>query len=68
MKEYLVIRIANKPDGSLAAPAQAFETETEAWKEFYRLCGIAVDSVNISDSVSILTRQGFEIDHKCFEH
>ena len=68
MKNYVVLRIANKQDGTVACPVASFETEAEAWKEFYRLCGQAVDSAHLMDSVAILNKEGFEIDHKCFEH
>lgn len=68
MKNFVIVRIANKPDGTVSVPVNAFETEALAWKEFYRLCGTAVDSVNPMDAVAILTKEGFLIDHKVFEH
>ena len=68
MKNFVVIRIANKQDGTISIPVAAFETEAEAWKEFYRLCGQAVDSTHLLDSVSILTKEGFEMEHRSFEH
>lgn len=68
MKEYLVVRFCQKQDGTSVAPVTACETEAEAWKAFYRLCGQAVDSEHLMDSVAILTKQGFELDYKCFEH
>lgn len=68
MKNYIVVRYANKPDHTEMARISAFESETEAWKEYYRFCGLAVDSENITDAVVIMTKDGFEIDHKCFVH
>ena len=68
MTQYLVIRIANKPDGSVAAPVIPFDDSVKAEKEFYRLCGLAVDSVNITDAVSLLTTRGEVIQQKCFFH
>ena len=68
MKNYFVIRLANKQDGTVAAPVAAYEGETEAWQELYRLCGQAVDSTHLVDSVTILTKQGFQLDYKSFEH
>lgn len=68
MKNFIVIRIANKTDGTASIPVSAFENEADAWKEFYRLCGTAVDSVHPLDAVSILTKDGFELDHKAFPH
>ena len=68
MKNFVIVRIANKPDGTVSVPVNAFETEALAWKEYYRLCGTAVDSVNPMDAVVILTKEGFELEHKVFEH
>ena len=68
MKEYLVVRFCNKQDGTVAAPVASFEDKTSAEKEFFRLCGQAVDSVHLTDSVSMLTKQGFELKHEYFEH
>ena len=68
MKNFVIVRIANKPDGTIAAPVYSFETEAEAWKEFYRQCAQAVDSTNLMDAVSILTKEGFEMDHRAFPH
>ena len=68
MKNFIVIRIANKSDDTAAIPVSAFENEADAWKEFYRLCGTAVDSVHPLDAVVILTKDGFELDHKAFAH
>ena len=68
MKEFVVVRICNKQDGSIACPVATYETEAEAQKEFFRLCGQAVDSVHLTDAVSMLTKQGFELRHEYFEH
>ena len=68
MKNFIVVRIANKADGTASIPVSAYENETDAWKEFYRLCGTAVDSAHPLDAVVILTKDGFELDHKAFVH
>lgn len=68
MKEYVVIRICNKQDGTVACPVSTFETEAEAQKEFFRQCGLAVDSTHLTDAVSLLTKQGFELKHEYFTH
>ncbi len=66
--EFAVIIIQNKQDGSANISRVAYESETEAWKGFYRSCGNAVDSDNLTDAVAILTKEGFELDHKCWVH
>lgn len=68
MKEYFVVRLCNKQDGTIACPVTACDTEAEALKAFFRLCGQAVDSEHLVDAVSLLNKEGFEIDHRCFEH
>lgn len=68
MKNYVVLRIANKADGTFNAPVQGFESESAAWKEFFRLCGAAVDSTHLVDSVVIMSKEGFELDHRVFLH
>lgn len=68
MKEFVVVRICNKADGTVAIPVASFETEDAAKKEFFRLCGLAVDSTHLTDAVSLLTKQGFELKHEYFTH
>ncbi len=68
MKNFVVVRIANKQDGTAAVPVSVFETENEARREFYRLCGQAVDSEHPMDAVSLLSREGFALEHKAFPH
>ena len=68
MKNFFVVRLANKQDGTVACPVASFETEAEAQKEYYRLCGQAVDSTHLIDSVVLLAAQGYEIKCETFEH
>ena len=68
MKNFAVVRICNKQDGTIAIPVSSFESETEAVKEYFRLCGLAVDSTHLTDAVTLLTKEGFELRHECFEH
>lgn len=68
MMNYFVVRLANKQDGTVACPVEAYENEADAQKAFFRLCGNAVDSTHLRDSVTMLTAQGFELRHETFEH
>lgn len=68
MKEFVVVRICNKQDGTVAVPVSTFETETDAQKEFFRQCGLAVDSTHLTDAVALLTKQGFELKYEYFTH
>lgn len=68
MKEFVVVRIANKQDGTVAIPVSSFEDEVSAEKEYYRQCGLAVDSTHLMDSVVLLHKVGYEIKHECFTH
>lgn len=68
MKEFVVVRIANKQDGTTVAPVKTFEDEQSAQKEFFRSAAAAVDSDNLTDAVSLLTKEGFEVRHEYFTH
>jgi len=68
MKEFFVVHLINKPDGTTSTPVSAYDTETEAWKNFYRLCGQAVDSVNYTDTLVLMNKRGLVLDAKPFEH
>lgn len=68
MKNYFVVRLCNKADSTVACPVSAHETEAEAQKEFFRQCGLAVDSTHIQDTVMMVTAQGFELRHETFAH
>ena len=68
MKEYFIVRLLNTQAGTHSYAVNACDTEAEAWKTFFRLCGQAVDSEHLTDSVSLLNKEGFEIDHRVFAH
>lgn len=66
--EFAVIILQNKQDGTANISRTPYATETEAWKAFYRSCGNAVDSENLTDAVIIMNKEGFTLDYKYFEH
>lgn len=68
MYEFFVVRFTNRADGTTGNTVTAFKTEAEALKEFFRQCGKAVDSTHITDSVSLLSKEGFELRHEFFTH
>lgn len=68
MRNYFVLRIANKLDGTAVVPASSYESKQDAQKEFYRLCGQAVDSTHLTDTVMLVSKEGVTLDFKCFEH
>lgn len=68
MQNYVVIRISVQPNGRIAAPVNAYETEDEAWRQYFTLCSQAVTSSYVFDSVVIMTKEGFTIEKKTFEH
>lgn len=68
MKNFVVIRFTNRVDGSTGNSVKPYETEAEALKEFFRQAGQAVDSTHLTDSVSLLTKEGFEMRHEFFTH
>ncbi len=66
--EFAVIIMQNKVDGTSNISRTPYASEAEAWKAFYRSCGNAVDSENLTDAVVIMTKEGFTLDHKYFAH
>ena len=44
------------------------EAEPDALKEFFRQAGQAVDTTHLTDSVTMLTKEGFELRHEVFLH
>ena len=68
MTEYVVVRFTNRLDGTFGNVVHGFETEADAMKDYFREAGKAVDSTHLTDSVSLLTKEGFEIRHDFFTH
>ena len=68
MYDFFVVRITNRLDGTFGNSVKAYESETEALKEFFRQAGQAVDTTHLTDSVTMLTKEGFELRHEVFLH
>lgn len=68
MYNYFIVRITNRQDGTFGNSVKAYEAEADALKEYFRQAGQAVDTTHLTDSVSLLTKEGFEVRHECFEH
>ena len=68
MFNYFIIRLTNRTDGTFGSLVHAFIVEAEALKDYFRECGKAVDSTHLTDSVSMLSKEGFEIRHETFAH
>ena len=68
MYEYFIVRITNRTNGTAGKTITEFETEAEALKEFFRQAGQAVDTTHLTDSVTMLTKEGFEVRHEVFLH
>ena len=68
MYNYFVVRFTNRTDGTSGNSVKPYETEADAIKEFFRQAGQAVDTTHLTDSVSLLTKEGFEVRHEFFGH
>lgn len=68
MKEFVVIRIANKPDGSVSVPANAFDTQAEADNQYLAYRQQANASDNPSDTVILMSNVGFILEKHTYEH
>lgn len=68
MTEFVVVRFTNRTDGTFGNVIHNFDNESEALKDYFREAGKAVDSTHLTDSISLLTKEGFEVRHDCFFH
>lgn len=68
MFNFFIVRFTNRTDGTAGNIVHPFEDEAEALKDYFRECGKAVDSTHLTDSVSMLSKEGFEIRHETFAH
>lgn len=68
MYNFFIVRFTNRVDGTAGNVIHPFEMESEAMKDFFREAGKAVDSAHLTDSVSLLTKEGFELRHETFTH
>ena len=68
MYNFFVVRITNRTDGTAGKTVKEYVTEAEALKEFFRQAGQAVDTSHLTDSVTMLTKEGFELKHEVFLH
>lgn len=68
MYNFFIVRITNRIDGTFGNNVKAYETETDAIREFFRQAGQAVDTTHLTDSVTMLTKEGFELKHEIFTH
>lgn len=68
MYNFFIVRFTNRIDGTSGNSVKAYESEPEALKEFFRQAGQAVDTTHLTDSVTMLTKEGFELRHEVFLH
>ena len=68
MYNFFIVRFTNRVDGSFGNSVKAYEVEADALKEFFRQAGQAVDTTHLTDSVTMLTKEGFELRHEVFLH
>ena len=68
MYDFFIVRITNRVDGTFGNSVKAYEAEADALKEFFRQAGQAVDTTHLTDSVTMLTKEGFELRHEVFLH
>ncbi len=68
MYNFFVVRFTNRIDGTSGNSVKAYEAESDALKEFFREAGQAVDTTHLTDSVTMLTKEGFELRHEVFLH
>lgn len=68
MFNFFIVRVTNRLDGTFGNSVKAYEAEADALREFFRQAGQAVDTTHLTDSVTMLTKEGFELKHEVFVH
>lgn len=68
MYNFFVVRITNRQDGTAGKTVNEYENEADAVKNFFKQAGQAVDTTHLTDSVTLLTKEGFELKHEVFTH
>ena len=68
MYNFFIVRVTNRADGSFGSSVKGFEKQADADREFFRQAGQAVDTTHLTDSVTLMTKEGFEVKHEYFEH
>lgn len=68
MYNFFIVRFTNRVEGTFGNSVKAYEAEADALKEFFRQAGQAVDTTHLTDSVTMLTKEGFELRHEVFLH
>ena len=68
MKQYFVCWVAQRQNGTVAAPVESFEEERAALATFYIRCGQAANGDNLKDTVILFTADGFQMHKASFEH
>ena len=68
MYNFFIVRVTNRVDGTFGSNVKAYEQESDALREFFRQAGQAVYTTHLTDSVTMLTKEGFELKHEVFLH
>lgn len=68
MYNFFIVRFTNRVDGTSGNSVKPYENESDALREFFRQAGQAVDTTHLTDSVTMLTKEGFEVRHEVFLH
>lgn len=68
MKKFFVMWVAQRQNGTVAAPVESFEEERAAVAAFHVRAANAANGDNLKDTVALITADGFLMDSVTFEH
>ena len=69
MKEYLVIEICKKQDGSIEPGVYTYESIEDARERYYQKCSGAVKSEHLSHTIVLMNSAAVILEGpKCFRH
>ena len=68
MQNYIIIEFTRNAAGNIAVYPSAREGEDAAYAKYYEILSRASGTQNPVHGASLLSFEGFQLEHKCFKH
>lgn len=68
MQQFIVLEYTRNAQGNIAVYPSAKEQEDSAYAKYYEILNRAATSNSPVHGATLMSYQGFEIEHKCFIH
>ena len=68
MRNFFVVWVAQRQNGTIAAPVESFTEKRAAVACYHLRCSNAANGDNIKDTVMLFTSDGFVLEQEIFEN